>query len=333
MKVLVVTSGWPTDNHPERSIFVAEQVAKLREAGVEIDVVTYQGRSNPMNYLRARREVKLRLRSDRFDLIHAHFGQSGLAVFPSPLPTVFTFHGSDLIGVIGRRGSYTMRGRFLLRVSRWAARRADHVIVVASAIAQHLPDGVESEVLPMGANTDVFFPRSKDEARAALGLEPNGTYVLFSGDPAVVLKRFDLAQDAVAILNSRSSHDVRLLAIAHQSREVVAQYMNASDALLVTAKHEGSPVIVKEAIACGTPIVSVDVGTVRELIGALPGCVVCPDDEAATIAGCLQTALEQHERFDAPTAIATVDQRALAARQVEIYKRVIGRPRSAQKSG
>ncbi|MEX2395351.1 MAG: glycosyltransferase [Actinomycetota bacterium] len=319
LSVLVISSGWPSPERPGTSIFVAEQVERLREAGVLVSVVSYVGAMDPRNYLRARRGVREQLRSGSFDVIHAHFGQSGLAVFPyaGPLPVVVTFHGSDLFGVVGRRGRYTLRGEVLRRISRWVASRANVSIVPSRRLAASLPTSAMAHVIPIGIDTTVFKPGDRDEARAALGWSPTGRYVLFGGNPNVPVKRYALAQEVLRrtdpVLNPE------LVSIVDRPRADVVTHLNAVDAILVTSQHESGPLIVKEAVACGTPVVSVDVGVVRELVGDLPGCVVSPSDDAGALAEALSSVLRERPRVDHECVLPFVDDRVIARQLIELY--------------
>lgn len=320
--VLFVTSGWPTPENPT-SIFVAEQAAQLSQAGVDVEVVAFSGRMNPANYARARFEYRRKLASDRFDIVHAHFGQTGLIVFPTQKLVVLTLYGSDVLGVVGRSGRYTLRGRVLRRISAWAAGRAAHVVVVSNNLASRMRRYVPCEVLPLGVDRSVFAPEPKQDARLALGWEQRRRYVLFAGQPYAPAKRFDLARAAVRALPPNV--EARLIIVTGQPREVVAKHLNAADALLMTSKHEASPVIVKEAIACNLPVVSVDVGDVREVIGEIPGCVVCVDDRPSTISRGLVAVLSEARRIYGQEVAARFDQRVLAERQAQIYRDVISR--------
>jgi len=68
-------------------------------------------------------------------------------------------------------------------------------------------------------------------------------------------------------------------------------WLNASNVLLLTSLHEGSPTVVKEALACGLPVVSVDVGDVAERIEGIEGChlaVATPETwPAKTVSGSM----------------------------------------------
>ena len=48
--------------------------------------------------------------------------------------------------------------------------------------------------------------------------------------------------------------------------------------MILTSFSEGSPQIIKESMACNCPIVSTDVGDVRDVIGETEGCYICSYD-------------------------------------------------------
>jgi teichuronic acid biosynthesis glycosyltransferase TuaC len=320
LKVLVVASGWPTPERPETSIFVAQEVAFLRARGVDVDVVTYNGERNPANYLRARRDVRRALASQRFDLVHGHFGQTGLVLWGIEEPYVITFHGSDLLGVIGQRERNTPRGLLLRAISRRTARRAARVIVAGDRLVGELPPEIPYVLIPAGVDPVLFSPGAKDDARRELGLGIDRKLVLFSGSPDVARKRFGLAKEAVRLLGDPL---VDLVTVGGVTRDVVAKYMRACDALLVTAVHESGPLTVKEALASNLPVVAVDVGDIRGRISDLPGCVLCADDSARTIADGLRTVLSSQGPFEGRSAVEDVLQDRLADRLVALYEDVV----------
>ena len=324
LSVLFVTSGWPSTEHPDRSAFVSEQADALRALGVHVDVVHFLGETNPINYMRMRRRVRAQVRDNSYDLIHAHFGQTLLTVLPSKLPVVASFYGSDLIGVVGGSGRYTARGAILTRISRAAARRVDAVIVLSRSLGERLPIGVEFDVIPLGVDPSLFTPLPKHEARRRLGLDDERSLVLFGGRPSQPVKRLGLARRAVEVLSDPS---IDLLTIEARPRDEVVTYMSACDALLVTSRHESGPLIVKEALACNLPVVSVDVGDVREWIDGVPGCVLCVDDRPETIGSGLRKVLDGADRFEGRHLVVDrLDQRVLAGRVADVYRRVLERP-------
>ncbi|HYZ91637.1 MAG TPA: glycosyltransferase, partial [Actinomycetota bacterium] len=273
----------------------------------------------PANYLRARRLVRGRLREGPYDLVHAHFGQAGLAVIPSRLPLVVTLYGSDVEGIVGPRGSYTVRGAILSRLSRVVARLADEVIVVSSSLGRRLPRNVSTTVIPTAVDLEVFRPGSREQARAELGLDPDKTLVLFAGRPEVPVKRYDVARRAVDRL--AETHPAELVTIAGLPPSGVATHMRACDALLLTSRHEGAPTMIKEALAVRLPVVSVDVGDVRATIGDVPGCVVAQDSIEA-LSGSLAEVVGK--RIDPGIDLTDrLDQSRQAEKIVDVYRRAL----------
>lgn len=323
MRVLVVTSEWPSEAHPHSGVFVARQAESLRRAGLEVDVEPFRGAKNPINYATARRRVRSRLRAGAYDLVHAHFGQSGLTVAPAPVPMVVTFHGSDLLGYVGRRGRYTAAGALLTRLSRLVARLADEVIVASEALGRRLPKGVRYTVIPVGADLEVFRPGPRDEARRKLGLPADGKLVLFGGSEDAPVKRYGLARNVVDLVSR--DLPVELLTISGLPRETVAAYMQACDALLVTSLHEGAGTMVKEALACGLPVASVDVGDVRSVVEGVPGCVITEHDDPQTLASALGRVLASPPSASDPARAERWGDRAQTKKTIEVYERCLAR--------
>jgi teichuronic acid biosynthesis glycosyltransferase TuaC len=324
LRVLFVSSGWPTDEHPHDSIFVARQANALRRAGAHVGVVSYAGRLDPRNYLRARRAIAREVAAGRYDVVHAHFGQSTLAIPRSDLPVVMTFWGSDLLGVVGAGGRYTTKGRVLRAISRWGAHRADAVVVQSERLGRQLPDGVSFTLIPHGPDLEVFRPADKSDARRRLGLDPVRRYVLFSGRSSQPVKRLDLAQRVIAMLPVPGAE---LIVLEGRTSAEVALTMAASDALLVTSMHESGPFMVKEALACDLPVVSVDVGDVREWITGVPGCELCVVDEAATIGAALGRTLARPEPFRGRHVVERLTDEDLVGRLLGVYRSVVRSPR------
>ena len=326
MQVLMVTSEWPTPKHPEWVPFIVQQVRYLRKTGVNIKVFHFRGQKNPINYMKAWFEFHLRYDFDKFDLIHAQFGQAGLVALPCPIPLVVTYWGSDIHGIVAPNGHYTLIGRVLQQVSRFVAQRATEVIVVSGHLADFLPVRGSIHVIPHGVDLTLFRPIPRFEARQRLGLPMDKRLILFAANPRNPVKRYPLAQRAVELLPD--SLNAVLLALSGVPHERVPLYMNACDVLLLTSRHEGSPTVVKEALACNLPVVSVDVGDVRERIGNVEGCVVCEDDAPQTIARALEHVLRNYSRVNGREAVADLDEQKVAERIIEVYRAAIGASRT-----
>jgi glycosyltransferase involved in cell wall biosynthesis len=321
-RVLMVTSEWPTPQHPDWAPFIVQQVESLRREGITVDVFSFRGAQNPLNYLMA----WWRLRRDhnmlQYDLIHAQFGQSGLlALQRKRLPLVVTFRGSDVEGIVGDDGRYTMQGKVLQLISRLVALYADQLIVVSQRLARFLARS-DYWVIPSGIDLERFYPRQQADARSDLGLPLDQLSVLFGGNPAVAGKRFGLAQAAVDLIKEHFPN-IALIAATGIPHTQMPLYMNASDVLLLTSLHEGSPNTVKEALACNLPIVSTDVGDVRERLGNVSGCIVCADDHPATVATALAQVLAVRMRVDGRNAILDLDEKLATQRVIQVYQQAL----------
>ena len=322
MRVLMVTSEWPTPAQPDAVPFVVQQVEFLRRAGVDLDVFHFRGLGNPVNYLRSWLAIRRKLSANCYDLIHAQWGQSGLLALPKKLPLVVTFRGSDLQGIVAKSGRYTLSGKVLQALSRIVAKFADEVIVVSRRLASHIP-GVACHVIPSGVDLNLFRPIPRREARERLGLSQNVKIILFAASPDRPEKRFELAREAVSLLGLNGG--VELVFAKGVPRELMPNYLNSCDLLLLTSLHEGSPNVIKEALACNTPVVTVDVGDARERLGSVEGCIVCDDDRPFTIAAALASVLAREERINGAQAVAALDERIVGLQLISIYQDVVQR--------
>ena len=129
-------------------------------------------------------------------------------------------------------------------------------------------------VIPHEVDLEVFQPFDKNEARRILGLANEKRYILFAANPDIPVKRFPLAEGAFESLRMRNP-SVELLVTFKEPQDRLALYMCACDVLVFPSWQEGSPNIVKQAMACNLPIVATDAGDVREVIDNVVGCYIC----------------------------------------------------------
>jgi teichuronic acid biosynthesis glycosyltransferase TuaC len=267
VRVLVVTSLYPTAGHRERGRFVADQVESLRRiAGVDVEV--FQFEPGGLNYVRAARELRKRHRDDVFDVVHAHHGLGGWTAraLSGDAPLVVTFHGTDLEhSVVGRMS------RLLARVAALPATAS------ANLARRRLPGAGSSQrvaVLPTGLDLERFRPIPRAEARAALGLERDGRYVLFPAHPGRPEKRHDRASEL-----ARAS-GAELLVLRAVEPERVPLYINAASAVVVTSEREGFGLAALEALACDVPVLSTRVGIAPLALTGIDGTLCAPFDTA-----------------------------------------------------
>ena len=267
--------------------------------------------------------VRPLLRSGRYDIVHAQFGQSGLLALPRVLPIVVTLRGSDILGIVGKDGRYTVAGRIGQAASRLVARQADAVVAVSEHMTDYLPTDVEATILPSGLDFELFRPADRDESRRRLGLALDKRLLLFVGNPAQARKRYELARRAVEKLNA--TLPAELVVAWGVEHEDVPRYMSACDALVFTSMQEGSPNVVKEALACNLPVVSVPIGDVPTRLRGIEGCEVCADDRPETIAASLQRVLTRGGRVAGNDAVQHLDERFITAQLIDVYRRVLRR--------
>ena len=263
MRVLVVTSLYPTADHPERGRFVRDQVESLRAiAGLDVDLFTFE--PGGASYARAARELRRRHGGTRYDVVHAHHGLSGWTAraLGRSAPLVVTFHGTDL------------EHRVVGRLSRTLARGITLPATASAALARRrLPragSGMRVAVLPTGLDMERFRPRARAEAREELGLDPAGRYLLFPADPARPEKRHDRAAELASAVGAE------LLTYRSTPPELVPLYVNAAAAVVVTSEREGFGLAALEALACDVPVLSTDVGIAPIALSGVDGTLCGP---------------------------------------------------------
>jgi teichuronic acid biosynthesis glycosyltransferase TuaC len=321
----MITTSWPTPGRPRSTHFIKRQADFLQAAGVEVDVFQFEARKSIANYLRAWWRAQPLLRSGRYDLVHAQFGQSGLPALPKRLPLVVTLRGSDLLGIVGPGGRYTLAGRFAQALTRLVARNADAVIAVSDHMKEYLPPNMPVTIVPSGLNLTLFRPIPRGEARRHLGLPADKRLVLFAGNPAEPRKRYDLARRAVDALNGSMAAELLVAwGVPHQD---MPHYMGACDAMVFTSMQEGSPNVVKEALACNLPVVSVPVGDVEQRLANVAGCELVRDEQPEAIAAGLERVLRRGGRVKGRETVEQLDEVALTRKVIALYQDVLARAR------
>ena len=291
MKILIVGNNKPGHFAP----FVEEQARALQLQGFEVVFFGVQGKGI-MGYLRCLPALKRAIKQHQPDLIHAHYGLSGLlANLQRRVPVVTTYHGSDI------------NKPNILRFSKIAMRLSAHNIFVSqrnvtlalspnSLITYRLKK--RYTLLPCGVNLPLSWCELQTQQVEQLTLNQwvqeklnaGVKHVLFAGAFNNAVKDPELAKAAI---NELANEGVKaeLIELKGYNRDQVNALMYNCDALLMTSKTEGSPQVIKEAMACGCPIVSVDVGDVAERLSGVEGCYVVSSREPAAIAEALQQAL------------------------------------------
>ena len=359
MKILIVAS----DKGGHFVPFIEEQITALKACGISVVSYGITGKGI-MGYLRSLPGLKRMIIAERPDLIHAHYGLSGLlANLQRIVPVVTTYHGSDI------------NKPKILRLSKIAMCLSAHNIFVSKrnvalalgeAQALCIVDSVRFKgvneckvesgkckdeenskadtntstpytlhptpkhtLLPCGVNLTDDQLTSRTEARKALGIADDAKVVLFAGAFANAVKDAPLAQAAIAAFPASTPYTLHPTPILQElrgfSRAEVNCWMCAANCLLMTSKTEGSPQVIKEAMACGCPIVSVDVGDVAERVSGVEGCYVVRIREPKDVAEALKKAIAFEGRTNGREKVIEMglSNEQVAQRLIAIYQSLV----------
>ena len=350
MKILVLAS----DKSGKFAPFIEEQIAALQQAGVEIIRYGVTGKGIT-GYLRELPALRRYIRAERPDIIHAHYGLCGLlANLQRRVPVVTTYHGSDInVPSILRFSKLAMRlskaNIFVSKRNIALAGYSEDISVATTTLPFREGYGV-GYFLPCGVNLTDDQLTIRTEARKALGIADDAKIVLFAGAFNNAIKDPELAKETIfevnrmislsledvdssetlSILSSNNNApsltgEIELKELKGFSRIQVNQLMCAANCLLMTSRTEGSPQVIKEAMACGCPIVSVDVGDVAERTSGVDGCYIVRTREPRDIARAILQAIAYEGRTNGREKIIEMglsnDQ--VAEHLIEIYKQVL----------
>ncbi|MFA6808866.1 MAG: glycosyltransferase [Eubacteriales bacterium] len=303
MKILIVASF----NQGFYAPFIVEQAQALENNGHDLLFFGIQGHG-VIGYLKNISQLIRVIKQFDPQIIHAHYGLSGLlANMQRKVPVVTTFHGSDI------------NNKSVLRFSKLAMSFSAYSIFVSQRNITIAAPHKHYQLLPCGIDSTNFQLFDKQEARAKFKFLPSRKYVLFSGSFANRVKNSDLAQRAVNLLK-----EVELVELKGYSREEVNLLMNAVDAAVMTSFTEGSPQFVKEVMACGCPLVSVDVGDVIDISSGIDGCYMAKYD-AHDLAEKLELAMAFEGRTQGRQRIVELglENDTVAHKITEIYKNIV----------
>lgn len=305
MKVLILASY----NKNRFAPFIVEQANALVEQRCEVEYFGIVGKGLK-GYLKAYKSLFKKIKEFKPDIVHAHYGLSGLlANLQRTVPVVTTYHGSDIN--IAK----------VLKLSKIAMRLSAFNIFVSQRNVDIAKPKNKFLLLPCGVNLPKYNEVDVIAIKNQLNWQSDKKYILFAGAFDNRVKNAPLAQESVGLLEN-----VELIELKGYTRDQVTALFCIVDAFLMTSFTEGSPQVVKEAMACGCPIVSVDVGDVAERIVGLEGCYIAecnPQD----IANKLNQALSLTGRTKGRERIIELGltNDLVAKKLVEIYKQVLNK--------
>lgn len=307
MKILFVCSG---NRNNGASEVVQNQYESLVKLGLNMDMYTIKGRGI-IGYLKNVRLLKRKLKENKYDLVHAHYSLSGIvASLSSAKPLMVSLMGSDahLKGLLKRVTLY-------FQSKSW-----DATVLKAIEMQDHLQ--IKSYVvLPNGVNTERFSPMNQNDARKKLKFRTADKILVFIANPDRLEKNFQLAQ---ASLSHLKTNNVKLVTVYNVPNEEIPTYLNAADMLILTSSYEGSVNVIKEAMACNTPIVSTNVGDVQDNITGLQNCFIASDNPE-DIAEKIDQVLVSAHRSNGRDQIfkLKLDSVSVANKLIDLYKGLI----------
>jgi glycosyltransferase involved in cell wall biosynthesis len=231
-----------------------------------------------------------------------------------------TLRGSDILGEVNSSGRRTLKGLLISSLSKYLSKRANQVIAVSRVIANKISRD-DVHIIPSPVDFKIFTHIPRDQARDCLCWPKQRMIVLFAAlNVNNKRKRFDLAKKAIALIKEELPVELRIA--TGVSPEQMPLYMNAADVLLLTSIHEGSPNVVKEAMACNMPIVTTDVGDVRERLDNIKQCAICEANPDA-LAKALKQILKNGCRSNGRQSIIQLEKGKNADQVISVYKKVL----------
>ncbi|MDN3688894.1 glycosyltransferase family 4 protein [Cyclobacterium jeungdonense] len=285
MKILFITNMYPTSNHPADGIFIKDQIEDVqKEMDLEADIYLIDGvHHGKLEYLKSIFSIPIKLATNNYDATHIHYGISGifLLFFKPKIKKFMTLHGCD----IQDWGSNSWH----VWITKKILNKVDLVFVQNQKMKKVVGNiNPNVEILPCGANPSFFSPQAN--------IKKNGRrdfVILFPGSSKREVKNFPLFLEVMDSLRKLGVHNIRHQCLENMSREQVRDAMLNSDCLLMTSISEGSPQVVKEALYCNLPVVSVPVGDVREMLHGLPNCKVSDTYNKEELAQLVKSVLSE----------------------------------------
>jgi teichuronic acid biosynthesis glycosyltransferase TuaC len=323
MRILFVSSGTSKNGI---GTLVLNQGESLKRKGIRIQYFTINSKGF-LGYFYHILKLRRLLNRDSFDLIHAHYGFSGFVAMlakPKNQKLLISFMGTDLLGYRTRRGRVSVIGSLLIKINQKLAAQADFIIVKSNEMSQKIKSNNKA-VTANGVNMEEFYPVDKADAIGKLGWNKDNKHIFFMGDPERPEKNFILAKSA---LKKMEQKNIELHVLKNICPEDILYYYNASDVCLLTSFYEGSPNVIKEAMACNCPVVSTDVGDVKDLMGSMRGYYITSFD-INDVASKIRDALlfsNQDKRTNGRERLIEVglDSKNVANRIIEIYRTIAG---------
>lgn len=302
-RILIVCSK----NKGEISPFIVAQIESLKSQEMQIEIFGIKGKG-VIGYLSNISKFRRIIKKNNYQLVHAHFGLSGLlANFQRIIPVITTFHGTD---------TYTFPNNILSII---CSRLSSFNILTNDSQVSHLKLKKNYEIISCGIDLSIFKPMDKSFCRQKLGWNQDKKYILFSSSFSRPEKNAKLALEVIEYLSK--DQQVELIELKGYSRNDVPVLINASDMVLITSHYETGPLIAKEALACNTPVITTNVGNMSELEKLVNNLHIV-SYEPEEVANKISKILKVSDKYDSSTKMKAFGLDDVAAKIKNIYKKI-----------
>lgn len=308
MKVLFVCSGNKKDII---SPIVFNQGESIKKRGIDLDYYPIIGKGL-RGYLNHIIPLRKKIKKGNYDIIHAHYTYHGIFVsFLTKKPII--------VSIMGSFPSIDL----MYYITRFFVKKVWKTTIVKSENTAKQLNLKDLKILPNGVDLEIFSNlEQSDVLTSELGLSNDSKHILFASDPSRPCKNYSLAQESVNLLADKK---IKLIPVFERPQQEVVKYMSICNLLLLTSTSEGSPNVIKEALACNCPVVSVDVGDVKYVVGNTNGCFVVKSFNAEEIAKCIEKSLNTRQQCNGRERILKLglDSKTIAKKLIEIYTTIL----------
>lgn len=322
MKILFVSSG--NSSNFDVAPFIKSQRESLKVLGIDIQHFTLNGKGLT-GYLKSAFKLRKYLKKNQVDIIHAHYTLSGwVAVLAcSGKPKVLSLMGTDAYGEFIGVDKIKFTSRYLIFSTYLIQPFVQALISKSQNIEESVYSKKKSKIIPNGIDLEKIA-YNKIGFKEELGLDPDKKHILFLGNKKNVRKNYKLLEEAMGRINS---NDISVVTPYPVSHDQAVKYMNSVDVTVVPSLMEGSPNVVKEAMACNCPVVATDIGDIRWLFGDEPGHFLTTFDPL-DMAEKIQTAIDFAQQKGTTRGRERIielglDSKTVAKRIIDVYKSVI----------
>lgn len=290
MKILHVTTNYPTSEYPIFGIFVKEQVESLQIIGIDCDVFYCDGKNRGFKqYITYVPSLWKKAMLGGYDIIHCHHALSAIILWLTGAPLfkkVVLSYQNDPSHEWGDKCFKFFNVFF-------------KAFILKNTSDKYLAYP-KMHYLPNGCNQDFFKPMDRRVCRKKLGWDMDKQYIIYmdSNKGVRTQKRKDRFDETIKILNVKYGYNAEAVVMRNVKRELIPTYMNAADLHMISSDFEGSPNSVKECMCCNTPVVSTNVGNVAEMIGDIEGAYVVNDFTAEALAEACDKVLKSKVPFN-----------------------------------